>query len=216
MPLRPHFLATALLLALVACKDREITAYRAPKDPAPTGPAQSAGTANTNDLPPNHPPIGTVAPADAGAMAATAVPTGTSNLSWTAPAAWETKPTSAMRRGSYAVKDGHGAVADLSITAFPGDTGGLQANLNRWRGQLGLSPLDGSGPAAGIEALEAGDLHFQVVDLAGTAAGTPTRILGAILPFQGETWFFKLTGPEVLVAQQKPAFLAFLRTVQAR
>ena len=39
---------------------------------------------------------------------------------------------------------------------------------------------------------------------------------GAIVPLNGETWFFKLLGPDALVAQQKPAFLEFLRTVRPR
>jgi hypothetical protein len=55
-----------------------------------------------------------------------------------------------------------------------------------------------------------------VVDFAGTAGGAPTRILGAILPYKGETWFFKLMGPDALVAHEKPAFLEFLRTVSPR
>jgi hypothetical protein len=31
--------------------------------------------------------------------------------------------------------------AEVTVSAFPGDTGGLLANLNRWRGQIGLEPV---------------------------------------------------------------------------
>ena len=48
---------------------------------------------------------------------------------------------SAMRRGSYSITDDRNNEADLSITAFPGDVGGELANVNRWRGQVGLEPL---------------------------------------------------------------------------
>ena len=216
---RPFACATLLtLLVLGGCKDREITAYRAPKDPAaPVLPA-TTGMANTNDLPRGHPPIGPAGspgtPADQ--MAGTAVPTGSDRLAWTAPATWVAKPVGAMRKGSFAVKGDAGAEADLSITAFPGNTGGLLANLNRWRGQLALPPIAEAGLPALTEHVDTGGLHFEVVDFVGTANGTPTRLLGAVLPYQGETWFFKLMGPEALVARERPAFLAFLRSVSPR
>ena len=45
-------------------------------------------------------------------------------------------------------------------------------------------------------------------------ARNPQRILGAIVPFNGGTWFFKLMGPDALVAKAKPGFLEFLKTVR--
>ena len=204
--------AAASLLILSGCKDRQITAYRAPKDPLPAAPEAPAGLAGGSDLPANHPATGSAAP---DAMAGTAVPTATgAELSWTAPAHWTAKPASAMRKGSFTVKGDDSQIADLSITAFPGSTGGLQANLNRWRGQLALPPLAENELTTGLEHLDAGDLHFAVVDYAGTANGAPTRILGALVPHGNNTWFFKLIGPDTLVAREKPAFLDFLRTVK--
>jgi hypothetical protein len=195
MPLRPFACAALLtLLPLGACRDREITAYRAPKDPAPA------------DLPPEAP---------GSTMAGTAVPTGGDSLTWTAPAHWVAKPAGAMRKGSYAIKDGT-AEADLSITAFPGDTGGLLANLNRWRGQIALPPLAPGELDAHREHIDIGTLHVDLVDFVGTANGVPTRLIGAIAPLDGETWFFKLTGPDTLVVREKPAFREFLRTVAPR
>ena len=157
--------AAGLLLLLSGCKDRAITSYRAPKDPAITPPAPAAGMANTNDLPRDHPPIGpAAAPGAAGdnSMAATAVPTGSNSLTWTAPAGWTAMPDRPMRKATFAVKGADGAAADLSITSFPGDTGGLLANLNRWRGQVGLPPFGEDQLASSLEKLDAHDLHFQI------------------------------------------------------
>jgi len=196
---------------IAGCRDREIVAYRAPKDPPPAdmpGRAASGNPASAQGSMPG-------APTDP-AMAATAVPTATgSDLIWTAPADWVSKPASAMRKGSYTVR-GEGGEADLSITAFPGSTGGLLANLNRWRGQLGLAPLAETELDANCARLDAGDLHLVVADFAGQAGGKPTRLVGAVVPHGGDTWFFKLMGPDALVAREKPAFLEFLRTIQAR
>ncbi len=192
----PCFVLVATLL-LAGCKDREITSYRAPKDPPPAMP----GTAPS-------------VPAAGDSMANTAVPTGSDSLGWTAPAGWIAKAPGAMRKGSFTVKGADGAEADLSITAFPGDTGGLLANLNRWRGQLALPPLAESQLDGALVHTDANGLHFEVVDFTGTAKDVPTRIVGAVLSRPGETWFFKLMGPDALVAGQKPAFLDFLRTVK--
>ena len=58
-----------------------------------------------------------------------------------------------------------------------------------------------------------GGLTFTVVDFVGTG-DQPQRILGAMTPFDQAMWFFKLSGPDALVAAEKPAFLSFLQTVK--
>ena len=210
-------MVVSLVILLTGCKDRAITSYRAPKDaPAVAAMPQQAPVTDTNNLPPGHPPIGGAA-APGGtdgmaAMAGTSVPTAgnASALTWTAPASWTAKPLGPMRKGSYAVK-GAGGEADLSITAFPGATGGLEANLNRWRGQVGLPALPPAEVTAATEKFETNGLQVIVADYAGNG----TRLIGAIVPYGGNSWFFKLSGPDALVAAEKPAFLEFLKTVKA-
>lgn len=241
--LSPRRYSTLTLVASVllaaGCRDREIVSYRAPKDPAPAalpaagsgmsgqlpdghppiGQSTNPGPVDTTQLPEGHPPIGQAA--GAGGMGAMpggeALPTAEgSALVWTAPADWQAKPAGMIRKGSYNVPGENGAVADLSITAFPGDTGGLFANVNRWRGQIGLPPIAESALDANIERLDANGFNLVIVDATGTNNGQPTRLLGAIVPFQGQTWFFKLVGPAPVVAKQQAAFRTFLTTVKAR
>ncbi len=157
-------------------------------------------------------------PADTGispiAMTNTVVPPEAGpGLAWTAPTRWQSKPGSVMRKGSYIVAGEGGVTADLSITAFPGAVGGELANTNRWRGQLGLPPLAESELEAAVTRLNANDLAFTLVDGASTGADAK-RILGAMVPYQGAMWFFKLTGPDALVAREKPVFVEFLQTVR--
>lgn len=180
----------------------------APGSPAPAAagaaqPGNAKGAANTNDLP--HPGFAVVPTKDSGETL----------LKWQAPADWKPKPATSVRKGSFSVSR-DGAEADLSITAFPGDVGGLSANVNRWRGQVGLEPIDDSEIGKFTEGLDANGLHFTLVDFAGAQASSQQRILAAFAPWQGGTWFFKLTGPAALVEGEKPAFVAFLRTVQPR
>lgn len=136
-------------------------------------------------------------------------------LHWTAPAHWESRPAAAMRKATYAVPNAAGAAGDLSVTAFPGDVGGELANLNRWRNQLQLPPLAAGDVEGTVTRLAVHGLNVTVADYTGGAADKPVRMLGAIVPYGGATWFFKLTGPVDLVAKEKPAFEAFLQTLSA-
>ncbi len=150
-------------------------------------------------------------------MANTAVTTASgADLVWKAPAHWKTKTGSAMRKGSYTVTaEGMEGEADLSITAFPGDVGGDLANLNRWRGQVKLPPVSQAEFETTTQHLDRGELHMTFAELVGTGnTGKPERILGAMVPHAGATWFFKMQGPDALVAKEKAAFMALLDTVK--
>ena len=120
-----------------------------------------------------------------------------------------------MRKGAYALPGKDGAEADLAISAFPGAVGGELANVNRWRSQLGLGPIEAT-------ALERESLHLRsdfgqpllFVDL--RAEGEQAQaILAAMTPVGDAMWFFKLTGPASLLEANKTAFLDFLKTVRA-
>jgi len=214
---RPYNLSGAvillgLLLAAGGCRDDQVAAYRIPKErEAATDTSLSGGVAPQAANPVTVPQ--TAAPA--GGMAATPVATASgAALTWTAPSAWTPKALGPMRKGSFMITapDG-GSSADLSITAFPGAVGGEFANVNRWRGQLSLPPIQESELAGATTRVVVGGLTFTVVDLVGTG-DQPQRILGAMAPFNQAMWFFKLSGPDALVAAEKPAFLSFLQTVK--
>jgi len=205
----------AALLVASGCRDGKIVTYRVPKEEPP------AAAANASANP--HAGLGIPAPGEASApattpaMAATPVPTADGDLTWTAPAQWQSRPASAMRKATFILTgDVAGEQAELSVTAFPGDVGGNLANVNRWRAQLQLPPLSAAELGSALTHLDIGELHADLAELLGPAAdGKPRqRVLGVILPFNGATWFFKLTGPDALVAAKKAEFLAFIQTLQ--
>ena len=203
------FLLLASFALLEACRPAKVTSYRVPKE-KPEEPPPAVAATSTNA--PTVPAPGAGAPAD---MASLAVPTATgSDMTWTAPAAWKPAPLGAMRKGSFAIPGADGTEADLSITAFPGDVGGELANVNRWRGQIQLPPLSEADLATATTHREIHGLPFVLVDFVSPSAVKPTRIVGAILPFNRATWFFKLMGPDATVEAAKPAFLEFLQTVR--
>ena len=60
-------------------------------------------------------------------------------FSWTVPDNWIEGDKSSMRLASFKAPY-NSELADISITNFSGDGGGLKANVNRWRKQLDLAP----------------------------------------------------------------------------
>lgn len=199
---RSLLVSMAVLLLLGGCRKPTVESYRIPKEKDPEMPlAAASGSAASSTAGDNGMAAGTVPTADA------------ASLTWNAPTEWKEKPASAMRKATYAVEGDGAAAAELSITAFPNDVGGEVANLNRWRGQIQLPPVDEAEAQTEIQRVEHNGLKFGVVDLVGTGA-TPQRILAAFVPHAGATWFFKLSGPDAVVTKAKPAFLAFLQTVK--
>lgn len=216
--------AVTLLLLSAGCRDAKISSYRVPKEAAPAAAvnAPSADPAADPHAGLGIPPVNGAAMPAASApvdMASTPVPTASGNaLAWTAPAHWQSRPASAMRKATFIIPgDSEGQQAELAVTAFPGNVGGNLANINRWRQQLQLSPITDAELGSALNHVHVGDLHIDIAELLGPAPadGKPRqRVLGAIVPFNGATWFFKLTGPDALVTRETSAFLAFVQSIQ--
>jgi hypothetical protein len=211
----PALLATAL--GFSGCRKAQVASYTVPKEKdAEMAPAVSsaAGSDSSASAPASATASSPAAPGTP-SMATTGVPTATgSDLTWTAPADWQQKPASAMRKATYTIPAaGTSGTAELSITAFPNDVGGELANLNRWRSQVHLPPVGEAELASSVTRVEHNGLHFGVVDLVGQEAA-PQHLLAAWVPYGGATWFFKLLGPDATVAKQKQAFTDFLNTIK--
>lgn len=216
MPSRSPLLILALATSLVTfgCRDEKITTYRVPKETPATVAAPAAGNPHAGlNIPA---PTASTPPAD---MASAAVPTATGgDLTWTAPSHWQSRAASAMRKATLIIPgDSAGEQGELAVTAFPGTVGGNLANLNRWRQQLQLAPISAAELGTALVHMDVGELHIDVAELLGPVPAdgkSRQRVLGAIVPFNGATWFFKLTGPDALVAREKAAFLSFVQTIQ--
>lgn len=187
-------LATACL-AISGCKQQEVTSYRVPKEDRMAQARRQLAAMQGQ-----------------GQMAnASGNSSGSSEISWKAPKSWEEQPATAMRKGSFRVVGKAGASADMSIVTFPGDAGGDLANINRWRGQLQLSPIEAiTKEIASTEKLPAGE--FLVLNF--TNAKGDQRMLAAILHTDSQTWFFKMLGENNLVLGEKANFYNFLKSVK--
>ena len=163
------------------------------------------------------------APATMGSGMPTTMPTGlpmpdTSSLpalKYTVPAGWQEKPATEIRVASFKI-DENGKQADVSVVPLGGMGGGDLANVNRWRGQVGLQPLTDDALAKLAEPVQVAGLAANLYDVVGNDTGEADvqRILGAILHREDTVWFFKITGEAALVEKQKPALIQFLKSLQ--
>ena len=130
-------------------------------------------------------------------------------LKWKTPAGWQEIPPGTMRVASFKVAGADGKQADVSVIPLPGGAGGDFSNVNRWRGQVGLAPVDEVELAKLAQPVTVAGQPAALYEQAGDAI----RILAVIQHREGTAWFFKMTGDSQLVAQSKPAFVDFLQSV---
>jgi hypothetical protein len=135
---------------------------------------------------------------------------GAPRIQWKTPASWTEVPPSSMRYASFNAPAEGGDKIDISIVTFPGDGGSDTDNVNRWRGQMGLTPLDAKAVISQIVPLKTEDTTFSTTDI----AGDKTRTIAAWIRRDGRVWFFKATGPNAAVEKEKPNFVKFIESVR--
>ena len=203
-----HVLTLSLLA--VGCKPApKISQYEVKSEGAPAAtPATPAPTAQA--AAPTSPAVATpmVAPASMKAEAASF-----DAPKWAAlPAGWTVGPENGMRKATWIVSGPNGSKAEIAVTVFPGSVGGLTANVNRWRGQIGLPPANGADIAASAQVVKVGGLDSQRFVL--TAADGAKSVDAVMTSKNGATWFFKMNGETAAVQANSIAFIAFLSTSQ--
>jgi hypothetical protein len=165
----------------------------------------------TGELPPGHPPL---QPPAGGAASASAGAGGKPR--WAVPEGWQEVPGGEFLVAKFQVRGEGGAQADVNVSHSAGDGGGLAANVNRWRRQLGLEEVapEAIERAAREVRTESGAIWF--VELQGTDArtGRAAAVVGAMVARPGESWFYKLMGEPALVAAQKAAFEKFVQSAR--
>lgn len=135
-------------------------------------------------------------------------PAPAASVTWTVPPAWQPAPSpEQMRIATF--RAGVGAT-EVAVTAFPGEAGGLPANVNRWRGQLGLQPVADSDLSSAVETSQVNSVSVSTLRIAGAQG---MDMLGAIIqPGDAQTWFVKATGDAAALNAIESDFLAFARS----
>jgi len=196
--------AVALLLiaTLAGCDRGEVKVQRVPKEseaPVMQTAAEPAPTMPAGDF---HSGLNTGAESP--------------QLKWTLPAGWEEKPLTQMRAASFNAKGKDGETADVSVIPMAASSRDTEL-VNMWRQQMRLPPVGDAGVDQPAETVAIGSDSGKLFDIASQEpileGKLRARMLVAMLTRGPTAWFFKMTGEDSLVQQQKPAFLEFLKSI---
>jgi hypothetical protein len=150
----------------------------------------------------NHPPI------DAGPVKQPAGDSASgSGVKFDTPEGWKEIPASPPFSFAKFAVEREGKKLDVSVSTAGGT---LLANVNRWRGQIGLSEVDAEQLAESLRPIDIGSEKGQFVELVGSAE----TILGVIATHGGQSWFVKLRGDAALAAREKARFEAFVKSLK--
>ena len=142
-------------------------------------------------------------------------------LTWTAPAGWAEAPAGSDPSGMRLVdmRFGEKQEGECYISIMPGPAGGLNANLNRWRKQMGQPDYTDEEIAKlpkkplfkrdGVYAEFDGD--YKGVGM--TEASKGYRLAGVIHSAEQATIFVKMIGPKALVEANTAAFDQFCQSI---
>ena len=139
----------------------------------------------------------------------------TAKPAWDVPAGWQETPAGQMSLARFEIGGGEGK-AEVTVSAFPGAAGGLLANVNRWRGQLGLPPVTQDEAEKLVGSLDVLGGKAMLVDMNGQnpKTGKKVRLISAMVPREGLTWFYKLMGDEAITEREKAAFIKFVQSAR--
>ena len=153
-----------------------------------------------------------------------------SSLKFEPPAGWVAgKPASSMRVAEFTLPRTAKDPEDASVIVyyFGGTGGSIQANLDRWIGQMQQPDGKASKAVARTTTLSsAAGLKITLVDVPGTYVAEVTpgsserfnkpgfRQLAAVIETKDGPYFVKLVGPAATVARWEKSFRSFLDSVR--
>ncbi len=210
--LLPAIIGSLLFLASCGKDEEEVRVYQVshPENREATEPEAPATTPPATQ-PPMMPPAQPgqeMRPLPGMTEAASAVGT----PEWSVPTEWNELAPTAIRKGNFTAGETDRPV-EITVTVFPGDVGGLEANVNRWRRQVGLGPLAPEEMEEVTRPIVVDGEEATFVDIAFPDAPQAEGILGAVIPRGERTWFVKAKGPSGTLNEQRPQLEAFLDSI---
>lgn len=190
---------------LVSCKK---------ETPAPTTnvvprPMPLQGQPQTSD--PMPPSAGSMPGMGQGFVPPPPMPSGNEVLQWDLPKGWSALRAEGMRVATF--KPAVEGKVDISVIRLPGEAGGELANVNRWRGQINLPPIDEPGRKKVRESIRAKAGEISLYDFANE--GNPQqRMLVGIIFINDHSWFIKMVGDEKPVNASREDFKKLLASLR--
>lgn len=134
---------------------------------------------------------------------------------WTVPDGWVQDAARPMRVATFRTSSDPDA-PELIITRFGAENfGGMLANINRWRGMVGLEPVKDEKDQPAEKITIDGNEAAQF-DMTGPQADAQPakRLRLAMVPVGDTVWFFRLIGAAQAVEKNVAAYDGFLQSIR--
>ncbi len=200
---RRSLLAIGAAALALACHRDEVEHFRVPKAAPAAGMAATPASATVGGAPPGM----------AGDVPPPATPTGQDALGWKLPKGWTEARTPGSMRYATLTPPAAQPKVDVSVVVLPGPAGGELANVNRWRGQIGLPSLDDAALGAARKRVTSAAGDVSLYDFSSDGAKR-TRVVAGFTSIGGNTWFVKMTGDADAVAAHRSAFVTLLESLR--
>jgi hypothetical protein len=186
----------------------------------PRHPPIDSAPAASDGLPAGHPPIGAASP-NAGPLPGVEAPAADVPKFTVAPS-WKSIPAQGMRKAEFIVGDG-AQPAHVTMFEFPANAGPMISdplnNINRWRGEIGLSPLTKENLTGATQAIDVDGkpaIYAPMVPDASKPDESKANeaTLAAIVKNDDQVWFVKMRGERELVKKHEDEFKSFLKSLK--
>jgi hypothetical protein len=190
----------------------------------------------SNRLPPGHPSVADAAAANRSPMASAANDVAASEkghpsltahampaapetdlpFTFTKPTQWKPAALPTFAVAAFSVTD-NSPRPEITITPLPAGAGGIEANVNRWRGQLGLSLASADELAAQAQSYEVDGQAAHRVRLMGPEDAKPRRaIMAVVVPHEGINWIIALKAEADVADREQDNFDQFVGSLKFR
>lgn len=195
--------AIAGALILAGCAEDEAQVHEAPEGVETIAEADRAAP----DPRPERPTTTGAPPEQAEAAAPSEQP-------WTTPESWSESPdVPSMRLATLVIDDESGPV-EVAISRFAGDVGGMLANVNRWRGQVGLPPVGQAELDGLLERFESPGFEGALLHIEGERQH---MLVASIYETAADrTWFVRVLEEPEIAERVKDEVFEFARSFSNR
>jgi hypothetical protein len=142
-----------------------------------------------------------------------------------APAAWSSEPvTSSMRVAQYKLPRAEGDSEDTSLVVYyfgQGQGGSVDANLERWAGQMGQTLQNAQRQTLNVNGLTVtlldvtGSYSGDMAPGSGTGQSKPnSRMRAAVIETTKGPYFLKLVGPVKTVGRWDQEFMSYVKSAE--
>ncbi len=158
---------------------------------------------------------------DMSAMGADTTIPSQSILDWDVPQGWEIVGGHPMRLATFRLKNDPKAF-ECSIIMLGGEAGGVDSNLKRWLGQVGVEPSEANLDKLlkGVTALKTKDGQeakvYDITALQDGAAGTTKSLVVGMFTLNGSTIFVKLSGSVASLKKERDHLIGLVQSLRRK